>query len=112
MANTINYKGFTIQISAIDSDWLWSDTMPDAKYKNGIPINFIQFNPGAENDVCSFKEANDAGPEVAYFKAFTNAEPRRAYFFGTFIKPILDFSAGTFSAGANVIIQLAKEAQH
>ena len=112
MANTVNYKGFTVEISSIDSDWSWREIMSDSRYANGVPINFIQFNAGAANDVCSIKEESESGPEIAYFKAFVNAEPRRAYYFGTFLKPFLDFSAGTYSAGSTVIIQLWKGVQH
>ena len=112
MGNTINYRGFTIEISDIDSDWTWTETLTDKKFANGVPVNFIQFNPSAANDVCSIKEEIDSGPQSVYFKAFTNAEPRRAYFHGTPIKPMLDFSAGTYGANATVIIQLSKEAVH
>ena len=112
MANTIKYSGFTIEISAIDSDWTWTDTLTDPKFANGVPVNFIQFNPAASNDKCSIKEASDAGPQSYYVKCTADTDQKRAYFYGTKLKPVLDFSAGTFTANSTVIVQLSKEAPH
>lgn len=113
MANTIKYKGFTVEISSIDSDWTWTDTLTDAAFTNGVPINFIQFNPGAADDKCTIYEDNITdGPVSFYAKCDGDDDMKRAYYHGTRMKPILDYSAGTFSTGSTVIIQLSKEASH
>ena len=113
MANTVKYSGFTIEISEIDSDWAWTDTLTDSKFKNGIPINFIQFNPAAANDACTvFEESISSGPRSFYAKCDSASDQKRAYFHGAKMKPILDFSAGTYTANSTVIIQLSKDAPH
>ncbi len=111
MANTIKYKGFTIEISDIDSDWTWTETVPDAL--NGIPINFIQYNPIADGDKCAIYEESIAdGPRCFYVKNDGDDDQKRAPYYGTRMKPILDFSAGTYTAGSTVIIQLWKTWLH
>ena len=112
MANTINQRGFTVQISDVDSDWSWRDTFTDPKYANGIPINFIQFNGVGSSDKCSIKEEDDAGPECFFAQISQANDQRRAYYHGTPIKPVLDFSEGTYTAGSSVTIQLWKDAVH
>ena len=116
MANTIKYRngGTSIEISSIDSDWSWSDTLTDAKFANGVQINYIQFNPAAANDVCTIIDGEDVDndPPGFYSKAITDVEPRRAQYYGARMKPVLDESAGTYTAGSTVMIQLWRDEQH
>lgn len=112
MANTLNLKGFTLEISNIDSDWLWNETFTHEKYARGLRINFIQFNPTAASDKCVIKEESDEGPQSFYVTAENANNQKRAYYYGTPMKPVLDFSAGTFTAGCTVIIQLWREVVH
>lgn len=104
MSNTVTLKNRTIEISAIDSDWSWSDNFAD---RDMIPINFIQFNPAAVSDKCVVKEGSDAGPASFYATCASADDQKRAYYYGCPMQPVLDFDAGTFTAGSSVIIQLA-----
>lgn len=106
MSNTINQSGYTVEISDIDSDWTWTDTFTDSKYANGIRINYIQFNPAAANDACSIKEGADTGPQFFRCSAEDANAQKAVNYYGAIKKPVLDFSAGIFTAGSSVIIEL------
>ena len=93
-ANTVTTNGKIVEVSAIDSDW-----NPQASYK----IVSITFVPGAVSDACVIK--NGSATAATVFHAISgDGEPRVAYFMGETLVPFLDFSDGTFSAGAKVII--------
>lgn len=109
MANTINQEGYTVEISSIDSDWTWTDTFTDARYANGIRINYIQFCPAAADDACSIKEGADTGPQFFRCSAADANAQKLVNYHGAMKKPVLDFSAGTFTAGSSVIIELWPE---
>jgi len=108
MANTINLSGNVIEISNIDSDWNWYDTLVAyATSKVGIPIHSIQFLPGATNDRCVLK--NGSITKAAFFDkiaedVYDNTQFR---FDGEEFKPVLDVSVGVYSANAKIIIILS-----
>jgi len=108
MAATVNKVGRTIELTVIDADWVWSDSVPD-KGIGGIPIATISFTPGAANDVMIIKEASATGPSMFEATCLT-AEPRVLDYFGVKHKPFLDFSECTLTAGHKVIILLAERA--
>ncbi len=102
MANEINRVGAVINISDIDSDWLWSYTFPD--YPE-IKIQSIQFNPGAVDDHCVIKNGSDTGPP--FFDVTgedADYDQRNKPYHGAKLMPVLDFSDGTYSAGSSVQI--------
>jgi len=113
MANTItrNTGGNTVELSAIDADWTWSDTFDESKYENGIRINFIQFNTAAAADVCIIKDGTATGPKI--FKASGNAidivDERIVYYHGARMKPFLDVGDGAYNAAATVIINIIND---
>lgn len=106
MANTIDQEGLTIRITDIDSDWSWTDLSPKRGDANGVRVASIQFNPAAVNDECFIKEGTDAGPEMFYALCADAYDQRIKYFNGQLKRVLLDFSAGTFTAGSSVIIEL------
>lgn len=107
MANTINLSGNVIEISSIDSDWYWYDTLVAfATSKVGIPIHSIQFVPGATDDRCVIKNGS-ATAAVFFDRTAENVYDNDQYRYdGEELKPFLDVSAGVYSADAKVIIIL------
>lgn len=107
MANTITNDGKVVQISAIDSDWTWTDTFP--RTTEGIKIHSIAFHTAAATDVCIIKQTNASGPRL--FKASGHSvetvEERVQYFHGQRLKPFLDVGDGAYNAGAVVVIVLS-----
>jgi len=108
MANTISLDGNVLQISAIDSDWTWTDTFIGRDFVNGIKIQSIRFDTAAATDVCIIKQTNGTGPRL--FKASGNAldvaDERCQYFDGVRLKPFLDVGDGAYNASASVTIIL------
>ena len=107
MAATVTKGGFTINLTAIDADWTWTDSFPD-KGVGGLFVNFIEFVPGALNDIMVIKEGDASGPVCFYANCAASAEPRILQFHGVPMKLFLDFSDCTLNAGHRVIIQLIK----
>lgn len=108
MANTIIVSGNVIEITDIDSDWSWYDTLVAyATSKTGIPIHSIQFKPIATGDRCVIKNGSAAAASVFDKAAATAYDDKELYFHGEEIKPFLDVGDGSYSAGAKVIITLS-----
>ena len=104
-ANTITHSGNVIEITNIDSDWTWTDTL--TALTDGIWVKSIQFNPGATDDVLVIKEGSDTGPKILYFKCVDTYDQRCKYFNhrnNVLLKPVFDYSDSTISAGASIII--------
>lgn len=102
-ANTVVRNGNVIEISDIDSDWSWSDTFP--QYPQ-MPVVSIQFNGAAADDQCVIKNATDTGPALFDVLVVDEYDQRYKLFNGTLLKPVLDYSAGTYTAGSTVILIL------
>lgn len=99
MANTVTVFSQGYEVSAIDSDWA-----PEGF----LSIHSIQFVPGATNDIMVIKDQSDAGATFFYAKS-TDGDSRIKYFpDSTRIKPVLDYSACTLTAGAKVIVILSR----
>ncbi len=98
-ANTITPTGNFVTIEDIDSDWSWSDQFPN--YPRVFLIG-IQFNPGAADDQCVIKEGSDTGSDIMDVTA-ESAYDERYKPVGVESRPVLDYSAGTYSAGSKVI---------
>jgi len=100
MANTVLRTGPVVHISAIDSDWLWSDTFASM---NAIPVHSIQFNGAAQADRCIIKEGSAAGAIFFDFTADNVYDQHPLYLNGLQMRPVLDFSAGVFTENSTVI---------
>lgn len=100
-ANTVTISGNVITISTIDSDWSWSDDYPSSAT---LPIGGIIFVPGATDDVCVIKEGSAAGAELFEVRSADVYDQKGFSYGGAKLRPVLDVSAGTYSAGSKVVI--------
>ena len=102
MANTIVRTGPVVHITDIDSDWLWSTQFPGI---NKIPVVSIQFNGAAQDDQCIISEGSITGAILFDFTADNVYDQHPKYFHGVGLRPVLDFSIGTYSANSSVIFE-------
>jgi hypothetical protein len=104
-ANTIKFLSHTVDITDIDSDWLYSATLTGV-VGSRVHILSIQFNPGAADDQCVILDATDAGPAIFDVTSESVYDQRIKYFNqpSNGFMPFLDFSAGTYTAGSKIII--------
>lgn len=100
MANSITaWNKQAVEITAIDSDWQFSDTFP---FDMGVLL--IQFVPGADTDRCVIKAGDAAGPIVFDVSVAATTDHRVQYFYGEQLNLFLDVSEGSYNANAKVII--------
>jgi hypothetical protein len=104
-ANTITETENFITITDIDSDWTWTANF-DEYTPWGVPVISIQFKPAAADDQCVILNGSDTASEVFNVTAETAYDQKIQYFHGTPIKLFLDYSAGTYTAGSIVIINI------
>ena len=108
MANTIKYERWSIEITDIDSDWTWTDTLPN--YRNGIRVDSIQFTPIQTNDRCVFLDGIDEANSPPCFDVICADEwdQKIRYYNGRPLHLFLDFSLGLYTAGTAIHIQMAE----
>lgn len=107
MANTINFDGTAIDISTIDSDWNWYDTLTAfATSKPGISVESIDFKAGATDDECIIRNGSATGPVIFHKQAANKYQEGKHDFNGKSIKPVLVVSEGVYSADSRIIIIL------
>ena len=112
--NTIDVSGngMTVTISAIDSDWTWTDSFTANKYANGVRVDYIRFHPGATDDICSIEDYNDNDVKHFLVKCADTYDDRIQYYCGAKLKLFLDFDdtdgtwTAAYTAGCSVTIQL------
>lgn len=104
MGNTINKVGKFVELSALDSDWTWTETFPGAL--NGIAIEYIAFLAIGDGDKLSIKEGSATGPHIYPPRCVKAQGPLDPLYVNGTCKPVLDYDKGTFSSGASVIIKL------
>lgn len=104
MANTIVQKGLTVDITDIDEDWLFTATFAT---KTGLFISSIQFTPVQTADKCIIKEGGATGPIIFDALCADGYDAKIKYFHGENKHPFLDFSAGVFTAGTRILIELS-----
>lgn len=92
--NTITSGPGSIEISSIDSDWTAG---------TNYSIQAFIFIPGAAGDIMVIKSVIDTGPELTRMIS-SDGESRITYFDGIRLKPMLDFSACTLTAGSKLLI--------
>lgn len=106
MANTIEQDGLTVYITDIDSDWSWGELSPKHGDENGVRLSSIQFDPVQAADKCIIKEGGVTGAPFFTPICADVYDQKIKYFHGQLKKPVLDFSAGVFTANTKVIIEL------
>lgn len=103
MANVIKVSSGKIISLTIDSDWTWTDSF--ARMPDGIEVAEVIFTPGAADDklVMLDQDANggELFPPVLPWDVYAE---RQSYPCGTWLKPFIDFSECTLSAGHNILI--------
>ena len=112
--NTIDVSndGMTITITAIDTDWTWSDNFTASKYANGIRINYIRFNPEATGDICSIEDYDNGDLKHFLVNCADGYDDRVQYYYGAKLKLELDVDdtngtwTASYSAGSSITIQL------
>ena len=113
MANTITVDGPFITFSSMDSDWLWSTQWPWAA-DTGIPLWSIGFFWDTGTDKCVVSQGSIAGPVIFSVDldsdgAFEQNSQHTKYFGGAMVKPVIDFSQGSYGATALIMLQLAQK---
>jgi hypothetical protein len=113
-ANTIDVSndGMTITISAIDTDWTWTDNFTATKYANGIRVNYIRFHPGATDDICSLEDSDNGDLKHFLVQCADVYDDRIQYYYGSKLKLVLDFDdtdstwTAAYTTGCSLTIQL------
>lgn len=106
MAATVVRNGPIVTITAIDADWVWTTTFP--RHTQGIKVDFIAFKPGATAlDKMSIKMDSATGPELfPSIPSVSQSYGQIVYYHGATLRPVIDFSDCTLTAGHEVIIKL------
>lgn len=102
MANTVKTTKRTIEVSAIDADYMMSD---------GEIIWSVFFVPGAKGDEAFISEdsVETVDPVKCHLRLGLDTEayqPLEHYFHGQKMRLGFDFSDGTFSGGSKVIFNI------
>jgi len=92
--NTVTSSNGIITLSAIDSDYVPTIDMA---------INSIEFVPGAVNDVLVVRSWTIVGQIITTLVS-SDGEARIKYFNKKLLRPAIDFSECTLTAGSLVII--------
>ena len=103
-ANTITKVGNIVTISAIDSEWTWTDTFTTAI--SGIRVEGIIFKPGAADDIFVIKNGSTSGPQFMPVKCENEYDTRYLPLRGAMVKPYFDYANSTVSVGAVIVIIL------
>lgn len=88
-----------IEVKTIDADW----TAPDK-----LKLHSIVFRPGAIGDKVSIKAGADTGPEIFPSSVSVDASAMVLYLPDIFVKPVIDLSDSTLSAGHKIIFTMSR----
>jgi hypothetical protein len=97
--NTIRSSPGAIELTAIDSDWSYTDTY--------VQIHSVIFIPAALDDRCIIRDGSATG--AVFFdsnKAIDAYDAKRIQYDGVKFKPFLAVGDGQYGAAARVIIIL------
>jgi len=103
------YTSFTVE--AIDADWTWTDDFSQDTFAKGMPLWAVIFQPGASGDVLSLKNGSAAANEIFPDNVLIDTAPQVQYYGGNIMKPFIDFSECTLSAGHRIIVILANSSR-
>jgi hypothetical protein len=108
-ANTINYTDGVLTLTAIDTDWKWTDLFGGTEYKDGVYIYSITFTPGAQSDRGVFTHTGIDGPEIFNSGVAQNPGGWYIQYYPTNkkFKIYLDVSDGTYNAACKLTIIFA-----
>jgi len=101
----IKRKGNTVELTDIDGDWRWSDTFTEPHFANGIPINFILFDPAAASEEANLYHGDEPNDPRCFTSIGTNANDQRVCRYHGAVKELfIDYSKGTYANAATAII--------
>jgi hypothetical protein len=104
MANTTVVLGKTVEITGLDTDWVWSTDLP--VYLRGRPLSGVVVKPSAATDVVTLRTGSVSGPRCWWSDgSFQN---QRQGYFGpdSGIDPAIKISECSFTTVANAVIML------
>lgn len=101
MANTVSTTGYATNISAMDSNFIWSTTFLGQTH---LKLNSIEFIPGATDDVLIVRNGGTTGAIIFKVKCENDYDQRIKYFHGTRYCPCILYSECTLSPGHLVIV--------
>jgi len=104
MANTITTTGNVTCLTAIDTNWTWTDTFSAADA--GIRVTYIMFIPHV-TDIWVLKNVNISGATLAHIVHSNANDQRTIYFDGERVRPYLDVSGSSLDSTAQLIIKRA-----
>ena len=99
MANTIKTTNRTIEISAIDADYMMG---------NEINVQSVVFIPGAANDVVDIVENSVEAVDPTKVQLLCGDDEPRGWIFNQRLQLGFVFANGTFSAGSKVIFNIGE----
>jgi hypothetical protein len=98
MANTITYSKNVIALSAIDSNYLWTETLPS--HVNGIPVFTIMFSAGITSaNTLVLRDVSLTGP-IFLSVTLANDTTQTYPFVGALLSPVMAIADQTFTSGA------------
>ena len=97
MANTITPGPNVVSLTAVDSDYLWTESLPG--HVNGVPIFAIVFRAG--NTSANTLVLRDGSLTGGIFLSVTLAlDVTQTYLFGgAILRPCMEFTDCTFTTG-------------
>ncbi len=108
-AATVTKSDLMISITGIDADWVWTDEYVSGSRAESLKVQWIYFSPGATDDVLAIEHINASGSRIFPNTAAADAySPIAIPYYGAKLKPYIDFSDCTLSAGHQVLILLAE----
>jgi hypothetical protein len=99
MANTIKTTNRTIEVSAIDEDYMMN---------TGINVESVVFIPGAEDDFVDITESSTYATDPVKVRLVSGNNEPRAWLFNQRLQLGFVFANGTFTAGSKVIFNIGE----
>ena len=99
MANTVKSTNRTIEVSAIDEDYMM-DT--------GINVESVVFIPGAVDDVVDIVESSVETADPVKVRLQSGDNEPRGWLFNQRLRLGFVFADGTFTAGSKVIFNIGE----
>jgi len=100
MANTITKSLHGLSLSAMDANWLWTESWVAS---NGVKLARIYLKAGSGTDVLQVRDGSTTGPIIAYI---STAATLGVDMFGGKFQPVIVYSECTFSTGHSVHFSL------
>ena len=108
MTTAIELNG-CLDITSIDADWDYASGKP-SHWAERPRLLSIEFHPGSASDRMVIKESEEGGPQrFDSGEVDSSSDSRIKYFHGVRVRPFIDFSECTLSAGHRVIIETWRE---